>query len=376
MSEYQYYEFQAIDRPLTSKEMTALRACSTRARITPTSFVNDYSWGDLKGDPDDWMERYFDAHLYVANWGTHILKLRLPERLLDLKTARVYASGDHVSVRTTNGKVILTFHSEDEGVGDWEEGEGELAALISTRSEIARGDHRALYLGWLLSARSGDLEHDDLEPPVPPGLGQLSASLEALASFLRIDAELLEVAAETSSPMGESEPGTDDVRHWISRLTAREKNRIIERLIAEGATQLGSELLQRVRQGGGSTLKPTSMAKRRTVGEMLHAAEAANAERSRVASEKAARDKARREREAALARERHLDALVGKEDASWRQVDALIAATKPKTYDAAVKLLTDLRDLAARGNTTAFWRRMAALRESHSGKALLSPPAS
>jgi hypothetical protein len=49
MSEYQYYEFQAIDRPLTKKEVAALRAYSTRARITATSFVNDYSWGGLQG---------------------------------------------------------------------------------------------------------------------------------------------------------------------------------------------------------------------------------------------------------------------------------------------------------------------------------------
>ena len=52
MSEYQYYEFQAIDRPLTEQEMRELRAYSTRARITPTSFVNDYSWGNFKGDED------------------------------------------------------------------------------------------------------------------------------------------------------------------------------------------------------------------------------------------------------------------------------------------------------------------------------------
>ncbi len=43
MSEYQYFEFQAIDRPLSRKEMAELRSYSTRARITPTSFVNDYS---------------------------------------------------------------------------------------------------------------------------------------------------------------------------------------------------------------------------------------------------------------------------------------------------------------------------------------------
>ncbi len=42
MSEYQYYEFLAIDRPLTSEEMADLRALSTRANITPVSFTNEY----------------------------------------------------------------------------------------------------------------------------------------------------------------------------------------------------------------------------------------------------------------------------------------------------------------------------------------------
>ena len=50
MSEYQYYEFQAIDRPLSEREGRVLRACSTRATITSTRFVNHYEWGDLKGD--------------------------------------------------------------------------------------------------------------------------------------------------------------------------------------------------------------------------------------------------------------------------------------------------------------------------------------
>jgi len=47
MSEYQYYEFQAIDRPLTEEEMRELRSCSSRARIRPTSFVNSYHRKDV-----------------------------------------------------------------------------------------------------------------------------------------------------------------------------------------------------------------------------------------------------------------------------------------------------------------------------------------
>ena len=49
MSEYQYYEFQAIDRPLGGADQEAQRALSTRARITATSFTNSYEILSKKG---------------------------------------------------------------------------------------------------------------------------------------------------------------------------------------------------------------------------------------------------------------------------------------------------------------------------------------
>ena len=51
MSEYQYYEFQAIDRPLTEEEQREVRSVSTRAVITATRFTNHYEWGNFKGNP-------------------------------------------------------------------------------------------------------------------------------------------------------------------------------------------------------------------------------------------------------------------------------------------------------------------------------------
>jgi len=63
MSEYQYFEFQAIDRPLTPEEMAVLRKFSGRARITPSSFTNEYNYGDFKGDRWAWMENCFNAFL-------------------------------------------------------------------------------------------------------------------------------------------------------------------------------------------------------------------------------------------------------------------------------------------------------------------------
>ena len=79
MSEYQYYEFLALDRRLGEKEMREIRAVSSRAEITPTSFVNVYNYGDFKGDELEFLERYFDLHVYVANWGMHRFMVRLPK---------------------------------------------------------------------------------------------------------------------------------------------------------------------------------------------------------------------------------------------------------------------------------------------------------
>lgn len=88
VSEYQRYEFLAIDRALTEKEMLALRGISTRAKITPRGFWNEYHWGDLKADPRALLERYFDAHAYFANWGTRRLVLRVPATRVDLASLR------------------------------------------------------------------------------------------------------------------------------------------------------------------------------------------------------------------------------------------------------------------------------------------------
>ena len=46
MSEYQYYDFRAMDRALTKTEVAELRSISTRAVITSTSFTNHYDNGE------------------------------------------------------------------------------------------------------------------------------------------------------------------------------------------------------------------------------------------------------------------------------------------------------------------------------------------
>ena len=113
MSEYQYYEFLAIDRSLTAEEMKDLRALSTRAHITPVSFTNEYHWGDFKGNPDKLMERYFDAHIYVANWMTAIFKVRVPFEALAKGTVEAMAESEALHFKATKRHWIITWHLEE-----------------------------------------------------------------------------------------------------------------------------------------------------------------------------------------------------------------------------------------------------------------------
>lgn len=364
MGEYQYYEFQSIDRPLTEKEMSELRLYSTRARITPTSFVNDYEWGSFKGDADAWMEKYFDAFVHLTNWGTRVLKLRLPCRVLDPSIAEEYCGGDRTFVREKAGKVVISFVSEDDEGGDWVEGEGHLASMISARAELARGDLRALYLGWLLRVQAGELDEEDVEPAVPPGLGQLSASLESLADFLRIDGDLLHLAAEASPSLESAGLNRGEVLAWVGNLVTKEKDELIANLIVDADHALVTEMLHRFlksRSGDATTGSPA----RRTVGHLLRAAEVYTKERERLEAETRAAEKARLDREAAIAREKHLDSLVGREPRLWADVEALIDTKQPRSYDEAIKLLVSLRDLAARGRAGDFRLRIEALRQTH-----------
>jgi hypothetical protein len=90
-----------------------LRAIATRAEISPTRFWNEYQWGHLKADPAKLMERYFDAHLYFANWGTHRLMLRIPKARVDLKAFKPYFVGRHAArLTSTREHVLLDLDSD------------------------------------------------------------------------------------------------------------------------------------------------------------------------------------------------------------------------------------------------------------------------
>jgi hypothetical protein len=367
VSEHQYYEFRAVDRPLSERDQRMLRALSTRAEITPTSFVNTYDWGDFKGDPDALMEKCFDAFVYTANWGTRRFVLRLPKKSLSRHVLSAYCVGGSSHRRAAGDFVVIEFNRQEDD-GEWEEDEGWMASLIPLRADLLRGDHRSLYLGWLCCAQNNERDDDETEPPVPPGLKTLSGSLEALVEFLGIDSHLLDVAAGESAPLA-SPPTRAELAAWVRALPPENKDELLLDAALDAGLPLGAELLRRYslsRKGAPSAGTPPA---RRTVGELLAGAEELAARKSRLAARARAAERTRQEREAAQARARYLDLLTGKEQAAWHNVEALIQTKQPNKYDIAVRLLVDLRDLATRQKQEAAFKvALEKLRHSHSAK--------
>lgn len=371
MSEYQHYEFQAIDRNLTDEEMKELRACCARADITSNSFVNGYSWENFKGDEDLWMEKYFDGFLYYANWGTHVFKLKLSSALLDLETVAPYCN-EHLCARLYGDHIILEFLSNDEsGEHPKEEQELHLSIFLSLRSDLARGDLRCLYLAWLAGIQHGEYSPDQLEPPVPLGLSNLTPSLLLFVEFFRIDADLINAASKTSLPLIDEPPTGYDFRKWINSLALHEKDELLVNILAGYTRGDANAGLYAVHRFNATWYTPKSQSHqnisqspRRTVGELAQAAKHTFKLREQFECE----HKAARIAEQQLAKEKYLNEIAEQESDLWDEVERLAAEKNQKNYEKALKLLINLRTLAVRKNSDEFKLRLHAFKQRHAGK--------
>jgi hypothetical protein len=129
---------------------------------------------------------------------------------VDVTALRPYFPGDAgAGALTTSGKhVILDLVSEvDEPEDDWFEAGHLAASLAPVRAGLLGGDLRAAYLAWLLAVRAGEVEPGGLEKPLPRGIGQSPPPLAALAEFLRIDQDLLAAVAEAATNEGRTRAG-------------------------------------------------------------------------------------------------------------------------------------------------------------------------
>jgi len=164
-------------------------------------------------------------------------------------------------------------------------------------------------------------------------MAALNAPLRSLADFLRLDEDLIAVAAEASEEQKDSSPSPQELKRWVAVLPARERDALLVRLVLGDDVHLRTELLRR--SHGESTDGPQHR-EPRTVAELRDAAAARRVERERLAAIERARKRAGRERDAALARDKRLEELALHEEQAWGQVDASIETKKPAGYDSAL----------------------------------------
>jgi hypothetical protein len=343
MSEYQYYEFLAIDRPLTSKEMEDLRALSTRAQITPVSFTNEYNWGDFKGNPDKLMERYFDAHVYVANWMTAIFKVRVPCEALAKGTVEAMAVSHTLDFKATKTDWIITWHLEEsenyERFGQ-EDGRGWMARLAPVRDELLRGDLRSLYIGWL-AAVSGDMVEDgEVEPVSVKGLGQLTSAQQALAEFLELDEDLLAGAGMGSPAAQDEEVSQEEMDAWIHDLPGDEVKLVLKQLLSGRGQQAERTLKSRFAAWRRNLEGDGGGAPRRSIGELRNNAQAA--ERIRV--EKERHEQRQQEAKRRKEHDAHLENLSKDFQGAWKSVQRTVERGSGSAYDEACRALVDLSE--------------------------------
>ncbi len=357
MSEYQYHEWQAVDRVLTPEEQAAVNDLSSHIEVSSSRAVVTYHWSDFRHDPKQVLLKYFDAYFYLANWGSLRLMFRFPKGLLDEADIVPYCIDEYITFETIGRYQVLDLDFNPEDGGGWMEADAGLSHFIRLRADLLEGDYRLLYLAWLKAMTMyGDLYEDeedengdpdvaayDREPPVPPGLKKLSPSLQNFVQVFEIDPFLVQAAAEASPDLKKAL--SVDYRELIGRLPRAECDDFLARL-AEGDPGVGLALRKRL--GAFLPQERPQPAGRRTIQQLIQRAEQL--------------EKAEKKRQAEAARQKHIaemKALAAREAQVWQQVETLLDTGRKiaSVYDEATALLEKLKQLADFQDTQDFFRR-------------------
>ncbi len=352
MSEYQYYEWQTIDRPLDARELADVKRLSSHMDVvTSTQAVVTYSWGDFKHDPREVLLKYFDTFLYDSNFGWRRLMFRLPKGLLDISSFQPYLLEDWIMLEEHGQFFVLEIQLNDEdNCLEWVESGGILGQLAPLRDQLLQGDTRMLYLAWLKAISVDDLEvaEHEPEPPLPAGLKELNAGLQAFAEFFEIDPHLIAAAAVASPDMKAGFESNFEAS--LSKLSRAECEFHLKQILlgAPGAVlALKKHLAQPDNEKTAAPKPPVH-----TVPELLKQARKIEEREARKAAQQAERERIRR-----------LENLAENEEANWVYLESLLVQRRAYAYDEATQLLVELHDMALyKGKADQFAERFEVIR--------------
>lgn len=344
MSEFQYHEWQTIDRVLTPDEQTTVNKLSSHITVSSSKAVVTYHWSDLRHDPKQVLLKYFDAYFFRANWGSLRLMFRFPKELLDQTESEPYLDGENVSLETIGEYQVLDIKFNPVDGGWMQETNADLSDFISLRADLLQGDYRLLYLTWLKEMLSygepdegqdedEDSRSHDFEPPVPPDLKQLSPALQNIVRVFDIDPFLVQAAAEASPQ--KNNPLAVDYYELIGRLPRAECDDFLTRLV-EGNASIGLALRKRLSDFLPQDKTPQLTGKR-TLRDLLQLSR-----QLKEVEEKRQTEEARKKFIV------EMKSLAGREAQVWQAVDQLLGNGRKiaSVYDEATTLLEKLQQLS------------------------------
>ncbi len=133
---------------LDTKAHQELRAISSRADISATSFHVYYHYSNLKAEPYKVMLKHFDIGFYYANWGAISTYIKLPAGTIP--DALLNFSSDGLHVYQSDEWQLLIFSIEEYyEYFDDENADNFFRHLVGLRSELMQGNWRLLYFMWL-----------------------------------------------------------------------------------------------------------------------------------------------------------------------------------------------------------------------------------
>jgi len=227
MSGFEYYDFRAVDRQLTPQEMEEIRNLSSRSRVSRNRAIFTYNFGSFRGNSEDLLSKYFDAFLYVSNYGSKELSFRFPTRLLKTQSLCPYEYEHIVEIEPYEHNTIATLHFNNEEGGGWIEEEDcstLLDELLPLREDLLLGDPRSLYLALIANQEHTQIETYIQSLPIPPNLKNLTPSLQAFAEFFEINPDLLkQIAGQSHDITAQSFDAT--------QLSEHEKNIMLQKVL-------------------------------------------------------------------------------------------------------------------------------------------------
>jgi hypothetical protein len=340
------------------------------------SLTNEYHWGDFKGDPAKLMRHYFDAHVYFANWCQCYLALRVPYNSLKRNILQEYQTEEAFICDATKKHWIMYWSlNESQNYERFaiEDGRGWMAKLSLLREELLCGDLRPLYLGWLSGVTAMEIDDESLEPPVPAGLGQLSASQQALVEFIEIDPDLLTAAAMGSEDLASKDTETNPetivrTNKWIESLPSNLVAELMRLLLAGKSRQAEHKLKARYAAWQRSIQPELVNSSRRAVTELRQLAH--KAEQNRLLSEKRAKTakKAKQKKQ----REAYLYSLAANFSSAWKTASQNADRGTASAYDEACRCIIDLSEAYALKNAkTDFQIALRRFMRKHSKRPAL-----